>query len=206
IGTVDTVGTSGLPPLVLSTIELQQLAALYPVGQTLWRTPITHFTAIDGNYGYFAPGDAGTAPNSGDPKRKPDENCSARASIIECQSQVLGETIRLTGTPFSLNYRSDRVPGRQAADMLTILLSGATGTGDALCPPPPARGPPAAGEPQAHRSRDHGGGPDVYTVLPAHDQPSHDVHLGWHGCLWPWDAGVAACHGPSGLHLRRGIP
>jgi len=37
----------------------------------------------------------------------------------------LGETVGITGTPFSLNYSSDRVPGRTAANTLVIPLSGA---------------------------------------------------------------------------------
>ncbi|MGH8474248.1 MAG: RHS repeat-associated core domain-containing protein [Methylococcales bacterium] len=39
---------------------------------------------------------------------------------------MLGETVGITGTPFSLNYESGRVPGRKAAYTLPISLSGAT--------------------------------------------------------------------------------
>src|SRR5207245_6612138 len=44
-------------------------------------------------------------------------------SIISCESQILGESIGLPGTPFSLNYRSDRVPGRLASYTVTIPLT-----------------------------------------------------------------------------------
>jgi hypothetical protein len=46
-------------------------------------------------------------------------------SIVECENQVLGESLPITGTPFSLNYRSSRVPGRKSNQML-ISVSGAT--------------------------------------------------------------------------------
>jgi hypothetical protein len=36
--------------------------------------------------------------------------------VIECQNQILGEVLPITGAPYSLNYRSDRVPGRVAAN------------------------------------------------------------------------------------------
>src|SRR5262249_39430533 len=45
---------------------------------------------------------------------------------VECQNQTLGETVPIVGTPFSLNYRSNRVPGHRAANRLSIPLSGAT--------------------------------------------------------------------------------
>ncbi len=47
-------------------------------------------------------------------------------SIIKGRRQVLGERAAVTGTPFSLNYRSNRIPGRQASNSLSIPLSGAT--------------------------------------------------------------------------------
>src|SRR6266566_917021 len=43
---------------------------------------------------------------------------------IEIQNQVLGQAVRIAGTPFSLHYRSDRVPGRRAAYTLKIPLTG----------------------------------------------------------------------------------
>ena len=49
-------------------------------------------------------------------------NCQG-GSIIEAQNQTLGEEVRLSNAPFSLNYRSDRVPGRAAAYTLDIPLS-----------------------------------------------------------------------------------
>ena len=44
--------------------------------------------------------------------------------LIEIQNQILGEAVGITGTPFSLHYRSDRVPGRKAAYTLKIPVTG----------------------------------------------------------------------------------
>jgi RHS repeat-associated protein len=46
-------------------------------------------------------------------------------SIIECETQVLGETIPLVGTPFSLHYRSNRVPGYQSDRSVLIPITSA---------------------------------------------------------------------------------
>ena len=47
-------------------------------------------------------------------------------SVIEVQNQTLGETVGVVGTPYSLHYQSDRVPGRKGAYDVDIPLSGAT--------------------------------------------------------------------------------
>ncbi|WP_438031829.1 hypothetical protein [Sorangium sp. So ce204] len=49
--------------------------------------------------------------------------CEESGSVVECENQILGESVPLAGTPFELHYRSDRVPGRKAAYALTIPLS-----------------------------------------------------------------------------------
>lgn len=45
-------------------------------------------------------------------------------SFIEIQNQILGASVEINGTPFSLHYSSDRVPGRLAAYTRTIPVSG----------------------------------------------------------------------------------
>ncbi|MCJ7550096.1 MAG: hypothetical protein MUQ30_10480, partial [Anaerolineae bacterium] len=119
----DGVSDSGVA-LGVTAVERQRLAALYAAGQSLWRVPITHFTPWDCNWPYGPPrGAAGPSqkPPSNDPP--PDEPACQGGSIIECQSQVLREEVNLSNVPFSLNYRSDRVPGRTLAYTLDIPLS-----------------------------------------------------------------------------------
>jgi hypothetical protein len=109
------------PALGITQAERAQLAAIYTVGKSLQRVPVDHFLTYDLNYG--------TSPALDSPPPPPgtlDNSCQASGSIIDCENQILGETLRLTGTPFTLNYRSDRLLGRKANRTVSIPLSGAT--------------------------------------------------------------------------------
>jgi RHS repeat-associated protein len=111
---LDTVGALGLPPVAVPVAERHELAKIYGVGQKLWRIEVEHFSPHDYNWALRPPDDA-TFPNAGDPTadRPMDDPCKQAGSIIECENQILGETVAIAGTPFTLNYRSDRVPGRR---------------------------------------------------------------------------------------------
>jgi RHS repeat-associated protein len=123
-GSGQTASPAALAALGITTAECRQLAALYAVGQQLWRVPIDHFTNWDSNEGNLPPGLAG-APGNGPTDGRPlGHACKAPGSVIECQNQTLGEDLGITGTPFSLHYQSDRVPGRDLG--LHIPLSGAS--------------------------------------------------------------------------------
>lgn len=118
----------------MTDAERRQLATLYTAGQSLERIPIYHFSTHDPNYG-VSPIQGAVAPQnpsatSGDQNKvnygsgtTPTITCG---SIIECENQILGEIIPVTGTSLSLHYASDRVQGRQAANSGVIPLSGAT--------------------------------------------------------------------------------
>jgi len=124
-----------LADLNVTDIERQKLATLYPVTpQRLWRVPITHFTPYDCNFPYGPPEDAEYPRQRRPEDYDPDENpCrSSGSSVIEVQNQVLGESIPINGTPFSLHYRSSRVPGHEAPFSLKIPLSGSNLPGS-LC-------------------------------------------------------------------------
>ncbi|MEO6060417.1 MAG: RHS repeat-associated core domain-containing protein, partial [Thermoflexales bacterium] len=112
--------------LTITADERQQLAGLYQAGQSLWRVPITHFTPWDCNWPYGPP--PGAKPPDKKPLPNPPLDCPQckGGSIIETQNQVLGEEVALDNAPFSLNYRSDRAPGRVAAYTLDIPLSGSS--------------------------------------------------------------------------------
>ena len=116
---------------VLSTLgitpeERTQLASLYVVGKTLWRVQVTHLSTWDPNWPFKAPDDA-EPPKNPPPDKDPEEEdpCEMGGSIVECENQVLGETLSVTGTPYSINYRSSRVSGRKS-NTLKIPVSGAT--------------------------------------------------------------------------------
>ncbi len=114
------VDGSGLPASPQALAELQispeeqaEVARLYTAGQTLWRVPLGHFSTRDlGNPPFGVP-KGFRIPEleellSEDLK---DTSCKEQGSIIECQSQVLGQEIPITGTAYRLTYRSRLVPG-----------------------------------------------------------------------------------------------
>ena len=114
-GTGAAASASDLAGLGITEDELVALAQLYEVGKTLWRSPITHFTPWDINWPLGSPrrplGTEPPKPPSDDDDDPEDPDCENN-SIIECQTQVLGEVLPIVGTPYSLNYRSNRVTGR----------------------------------------------------------------------------------------------
>jgi len=117
-----------LADLGITDAERQNLALAYGPGQSLWRVPVTHFTPWDHNWPYAPPGDA-VGPNNPGLSQSQGTNgnndpCTSTSSIIECQNQVLGERIALTGTPYTLNYRSSRMRGRKDSRQVTIPISG----------------------------------------------------------------------------------
>jgi RHS repeat-associated protein len=115
-----------LAALGVTDDELKHLGDLYSSGDTLWRVPVEHFSSFDWNCALF-----GLAlelkflksllPGGGDPHT--DHPCKSPGSIIECENQTLGEEIAVVGTPFTLRYQSDRVPGRTAANSIEIPIS-----------------------------------------------------------------------------------
>lgn len=89
--------------------ELQQLAQLYQPGRELWRARVTHFTPWDCNWPFACTGVC-TSPYLVAPAPVTPDPCqhTTGGSIIECQGQVLGETIPVVGTTLTLHYQSDR--------------------------------------------------------------------------------------------------
>ncbi len=107
-------------------LELVKLAELYQPGQSLWRITTSHFSELDGN----EPAECQNPPCDKPPKKKkkPCGNDSEdnNASVVLCQRQTLTESVAVVGTPYTLNYASDRVPDRLAARSRSITLTGAS--------------------------------------------------------------------------------
>jgi cysteine-rich repeat protein len=114
-----------LAALGIDAAERATVASLYSAGQSLWRVPIPHFSPWDLNWPVVLPEDA-EPPDAEEPDSELDEDdfCAVGGSIIGCQTQTLSESIPITGTPFRLNYHSDRVRGRRSRRRLDIPLSG----------------------------------------------------------------------------------
>ncbi|MBK7178819.1 MAG: carboxypeptidase regulatory-like domain-containing protein [Chloroflexi bacterium] len=108
-----------LTDLGITDSERQQLAGLYSAGQELWRTPIPHFSPWDFNWPFGPPADAEEPPTPPENNEQPNE-CTEAGSVINCEAQTLGESLPVVGTPFTLNYSSERVPGWKAGNMLDL--------------------------------------------------------------------------------------
>src|SRR5262249_26331886 len=91
-----------------------------------------HFSAWDCNWS-IGPPDAAELPRQQPPHvDKPvADRCKTGGSIIECENQVLRESLGIVGTPFRLHYASNRVAGHKITTALHIPLSGPTMPPDA---------------------------------------------------------------------------
>lgn len=115
-------GANALNLLGISDYEQVQLAGAYPAGTDLWRALVRRTAAQDLNYPWV---EVGSAPTEG----KVRAGCSARGSDpIRCQlqAQTAFQSVGLVGSPFTLNYASDRTQGNGADRRLDITLTGAT--------------------------------------------------------------------------------
>ncbi|NQT82236.1 hypothetical protein HQ563_04390 [bacterium] len=122
---------AALADLSITDAEREQLAALYMAGQSLWRFSVNHFTPWDCNWPYGPPEDA-EPPKTQNPAQDflNELLCEKMglcklfgSSVIEAQNQTVGESVLITGTPYSIHYQSDRVPGRKSVRTLDIPLS-----------------------------------------------------------------------------------
>jgi RHS repeat-associated protein len=111
--------SQALADLGISTAEREQLAALYAPGDELWRVAVEHFTPWDYNGPIWIPASA-EYPGGEMPPDAPDQGCESSGSVIECESQVLGEDLALTGSELGLHYRSDRAQGRKAVVRIPV--------------------------------------------------------------------------------------
>jgi RHS repeat-associated protein len=115
---------SSLNALGFSDLERKKLAALYPVGKTLWRVPLQHFSSYDYNDPPTRPANSIYPPGGGDVPNHVNGPCHDQGgSTIDCENQAVEEQIPLAGTGLSLHYQSDRTMGYKALDRVDIPIS-----------------------------------------------------------------------------------
>ncbi|MBX3001211.1 MAG: hypothetical protein KF893_21995 [Caldilineaceae bacterium] len=126
-GSGNPANADALTALGVTNEERAHLAQLYIPGQSLWRVPVSHFTPWDFNWPYGPPDDAEPPPGGDeDNDFKPDDPNEECGSVIGCENQTIGESLPIAGTPWRLQYQSDRTPGRKDANSLVIPVSGPT--------------------------------------------------------------------------------
>lgn len=133
VATLDTDGDgladtpAQLAAMGITDDERQRLAALYPAGQTLWRTCVEHFSPWDCNDPGGPPRLAQSPANSPRNKNDPNDPCKGlSSSVIYTESQAFGEDVSIAGTPYHLHYQSDRAAGDKELYTVRIPLSDAT--------------------------------------------------------------------------------
>lgn len=126
-GSGEPASEGDLTALGITELERERVASLYEVGQSLWRVPITHFSAWDCNWPWGLPPDAIRAWIEWLKNHKPsDDDCEESGSIISCMNQGLGEEIPIAGTPLKLRYQSEYAAGRASGWSFEVPISGET--------------------------------------------------------------------------------
>src|SRR6266700_3779145 len=113
---------SALAALGIDDYELLQLGGTYPAGSDLWRALAPRIEPLDLNFPFIF---VGTTPTDGKVKA----GCSSReGDPIRCQlqAQTAFQAVGIVGSPFTLNYASDRTQGNAADRKLDITLTGPT--------------------------------------------------------------------------------
>jgi RHS repeat-associated protein len=106
----------------IDPVERVKLAGTYPLNSRLWRVPIIEGLPHDLNWPFTLLG--GT-----EPKTRITGPCGSEgADVLRCnlQAQTAFQSVGLVGSPFTLNYASDRTKGNVADRSLDIQLVGAT--------------------------------------------------------------------------------
>jgi RHS repeat-associated protein len=102
--------------------ELGVIGARYAAGATLWRTHVSHFSPWDMLFPVGAPPGA-AAPRVPNVFSRPLETPTRRGpSVVE--RQALSQSIPVAGTPYTLEYQSDRTSGFAPNFTLDIPLTG----------------------------------------------------------------------------------
>src|SRR6266700_2280599 len=113
---------SALAALGIDDYELLQLGGTYPAGSDLWRALAPRLEPDDLNFPFIF---VGTTPTDGKVKA----GCSSReGDPLRCQlqAQTAFQSVGIVGSPFTLNYASDRTQGNAADRKLDITLTGPT--------------------------------------------------------------------------------
>ncbi|MBI4700862.1 MAG: hypothetical protein HY744_06815, partial [Deltaproteobacteria bacterium] len=124
-----------LGSLGITDAERQELALRYPVGKSLWRSALAHFSAWDCNWSFWPPPDAAALGSCAGVADSVTVECKSESggAVVVPMSQAAGRREPVAGTPYELVYQSDRTLARDAERKLAIPLS------EASVPPSPKR-------------------------------------------------------------------
>ena len=103
--------------------ERAELATLYAAGQTLWRVSIPHFTPWDCNWPFGPPAGAAFPDFSFARGPSVDVPCTRSGSVIQCESQSLGQLVAVPATHVTLAYHGHRTRGWEPDHEIALQLT-----------------------------------------------------------------------------------
>ena len=194
-GTGNPADAAALAALGITDAEREKLATLYAPSKSLWRVTLGSSVHLGYQLAVWTSGRCARAgrERTRRPRRGKTQGTTCppvNGSLIECESQTVGESVALIGTSLSLNYRSDRVPGRKSPNTLLIPLSGDT-------------------VPASLKRIDLEisiAGRTFDSEFLACRGTVHHFHLGWPGWVRAHHYRVTGGHGEDWLCLRWGLP
>ena len=86
--------------------DVSVLASHYSAGSTLWRFSLSHFSSWDAEFPTTAPADA-TLPVAASIVSRPLDEPSREGPVL-VEPQALSQSLPITGTPYSLQYQTNR--------------------------------------------------------------------------------------------------
>ncbi|MEO7038064.1 MAG: RHS repeat-associated core domain-containing protein [Polyangiaceae bacterium] len=113
-------GGDALTKIGVTDDELAELGGRYQVGQSLWRTQVSHFSAWDYLWP-IAPPD-GAAGLGAPPYARPLDTPSVRGPVL-VEKQVVAQNVGISGTPFSLHYQTDRTTRFKSGFEISVPLT-----------------------------------------------------------------------------------
>ncbi|CAM2069556.1 Pretoxin HINT domain-containing protein [Sulfidibacter corallicola] len=123
-GSGQAADAAALKELGIGDEERRHLGELYAAGTSVWRARTDHFTPVDLNYGQMLPPAAEPPEEPEEEEEEEEDPCEKSGSIIDVHNQSLGEVLGVSGTPYSLYYKSTRVPGHRLSNELDIQVTG----------------------------------------------------------------------------------
>ena len=114
---------SALADLGVTGDELSELGARYAVGQSLWRTHVSHFSTW--NYLFPVGASAQAVAPGAPPVVRPLDDPSTRGPVL-IEKQAVAQDVSISGTPFSLHYQTDRTARFKSGFEIKVPLIGST--------------------------------------------------------------------------------
>ena len=127
-GSGTAASAAAMAALGISDGERQTLATLYPRGQSLWRVPLTHFSAVDCNWPYRPVNQAAPRAIAPLPTSVSTAMCNNQSGCgtLNPENMTLGDDVGITGSLLYLHYESGTMPGNASGRTIRLAVTDGT--------------------------------------------------------------------------------